>query len=247
MEKENVINKIRKLLRLQFNAEKIGSKGEAFQAAKMVRKLLLEYNLSMSDIDSEDEKTTVNITESDDMTSADKWGNHWKKELLSVIAENNLCKLYVRTYSKKMFILGAAENVIIVKEFYDYLVKVFRRLAIERFNEAQNEAMKEGKRYTEKGQSLYMRSYLEGVSIGLQANYDSMKPTSQETGLVVCHAQMINDYLNNSQYQLNDKKTRERRHKVYAEAYYQGEKDGREVSLNKQLKNHGEEQLQIQW
>lgn len=56
MDKESVISKIRKLLKLQFNAEKIGSTGEAYQAAKMVRKLLMEYNLSMGDIGNEDEK-----------------------------------------------------------------------------------------------------------------------------------------------------------------------------------------------
>ena len=56
MEKENVINKIRKLLRLQFNAEKIGSTGEAYQAAKMVRKLLMDYNLSLGDIGNENEE-----------------------------------------------------------------------------------------------------------------------------------------------------------------------------------------------
>ena len=41
MEKEDIIKKIQKLIRLQMNAEKIGSDGEAFQVAKMVKKLLL--------------------------------------------------------------------------------------------------------------------------------------------------------------------------------------------------------------
>ena len=59
MEKENVIQKIQKLLKLQYNAEKIGSTGEAYQAAKMVRKLLMEYNLSMSDIDTSEETALV--------------------------------------------------------------------------------------------------------------------------------------------------------------------------------------------
>ena len=37
MEKENVINKIRKLLKLQYGAEKIGSEGEAYAAAEAIR------------------------------------------------------------------------------------------------------------------------------------------------------------------------------------------------------------------
>lgn len=245
MEKESVISKIRKLLRLQFGAEKIGSMAEACQAANLVKKLLFEYNLSMSDI--EDEKAAVNMVESSDMTSIDKYGNRWKIALLHVIASNNLCRVFTRTYNKKMFVIGAEENVVVVKEFYEYLLKVFRRLSIERFNQAQNEAMLEGKRYTEDGERLFMRSYLEGVSSGLQENYDSLKPTSEETALVVCHNQMIDDYLNGSKYKLNDKHRKQRQPRLMGEAYLMGEKDGRNVNLSKQLKNNGSDQMQIEW
>jgi hypothetical protein len=246
MELENVVNKIRKLLRLQFNAEKIGSTGEAFQAAKMVKKLLFEYNLSLGDIGSEEEGVRQNIVESEDMTANDKYGNYWKKSLLHVIAENNLCSIYTRTYNGKMFIIGAEENVIVVKEFYVYLLKVFRRLAIERFNEAQNEAMRNGQRYTEKGKNLFFRSYLEGVSVGLQENYDSMKPTSEETALVVCHKDMIADYLNDSKYKMDNRHHRQRRREVLGEAYEQGQEDGRKVSLNKQLSDMANKKALLQ-
>ena len=246
MEKERVISKIRKLLRLQFGAEKIGSMAEACQAAKLVKKLLMEYNLSMSDIE-EEQKGAINMVESEDMTSIDRYGNLWKIELLHVIASNNLCKVFTRTYNRKMFVIGAEENVVVVREFYEYLLKVFRRLAIERFNEAQNNVMKQGKRYTEQGERRFIRSYLEGVSYGLQQNYDSIKPTSEETALVVSHRQMIDDYLNDNKYQVNDKSRRQaRKNEVNAEAFFKGEKDGKEVSLNKQLKNH-EEQMEIKW
>lgn len=183
---------------------------------------------------------------SEDMTPADKYGNYWKKALLHVIAENNLCSLYIRG-NQKMFVIGAEENVVVVQEFYVYLLKVFRRLAIERFNEAQNEAMACGQRYTEKGQSIFMRSYLEGVSVGLQENYDSMKPTSEETALVVCHKEMIEDYLFQQNNFIKDKsRHRQRRREVIGEAYEQGQKDGREVSLNKQLNNKNkDEQLKL--
>ena len=62
MDKENVIQKIQKLLKLQYGADSIGSIGEAYQAAKMVRKLLMEYNLSMSDIDYHQSAADVEVT-----------------------------------------------------------------------------------------------------------------------------------------------------------------------------------------
>ena len=186
------------------------------------------------------------MKESEDITTNDKYGNHWKKALLHVIAVNNLCDVYTRTYNQKMFIIGAEENVVVVKEFYDYLLKVFRRLVIERFNEAQNEAMKNGQRYTEKGKNLFMRSYLEGVSNGLQENYDSMKPTSEETALVACHQDRIKEFLfQQNNYKMDKTKHRQRRREVLGEAYEQGQEDGRKVNLNKQIDNKKTEQLKL--
>ena len=130
MEKENVITKIQKLLKLQYGAEQIGSTGEAYQAAKMVRKLLMEYNLSMSDIDTSEGEQKLTMSKSEELAGSDRYGNHWKFRLLGVIASNNLCSAYQRV-SGKMFVIGTEDNVAIVHEFYNYLVKVFRRPAGE--------------------------------------------------------------------------------------------------------------------
>lgn len=242
MEKENVIQKIQKLLKLQFNAEKIGSTGEAYQAARMVKKLLMEYNLSMSDINTDDSKESVRMTKSEDMASGSMFGNHWKYELLAVIAQNNLCQVYKRM-NGKMFVIGTPENTIIVNEFYQYLVTVFRRLAEEHWVNALKDLEKEhGPRLkTEETDSMlakvrrkYIRSYLEGVPYGLQENYDSLKPTSAETALVVCHKEAINEYVNNN-FKFSDRKTRNRTRHVYGDAYDLGCADGRSVSLNRQI------------
>lgn len=235
MNKEDAISKIQKLIRLQMNAEKIGSEGEAFQAAKMIKKLLIDYNLSMSEIGDEDEKPSMNIKESSDFSTYDIYGNWWKKNLMSVVAENHLCNVYIR-HNGKMFIVGAEANVAIVKEFYTYLINVFRRLSLESFNEAQNKAMAQGRRYTESGMKKYMRSYLEGCVYGLNQNYQSMKPTSDETGLVVCHKSMIDEFMKNGKYNINDKQRKRRTPELMADAFLRGEKDGLEVSLNQQLK-----------
>ena len=242
MEKENVIQKIQKLLKLQYNAEKIGSTGEAYQAAKMVRKLLMEYNLSMSDIDTSDGVQKISISKSEDISSGSTFGNHWKFQLLGVIAINNLCQAYKRM-DGKIFVVGTESNVAIVKEFFEYLSVVFRRLAEEHWIAELKDMEKEyGPRLktNETNKALeavrrkYIRSYLEGVPIGLQQNYDSLKPTSEETALVVCHQEAIEEYVNEN-YKWSDSKTRHRRSTVYGDVYDLGCRDGREVSLNRQI------------
>jgi len=239
MEKENVIQKIQKLLKLQYGAESIGSTGEAFQAAKMVKKLLMEYNLSMSDIDTSDGEQKLTMTKSDELAGSDRYGNHWKFQLLGVIASNNLCSAYKRV-SGKMFVIGTEDNVAIVQEFYNYLVKVFRRLAKEHWERKCKEWEQQGYNveyilFADKTvENKFFRSYLEGVPVGLQENYDSLKPTSAETALVVCHQEAIDEYVKEN-FTMNDKKPRTRTRKIYGDAYNLGAADGRAVSLNRQI------------
>lgn len=239
MEKENVITKIQKLLKLQYGAEQIGSTGEAYQAAKMVRKLLMEYNLSMSDIDTSDGEQKLTMTKSDELAGSDRYGNHWKFQLLGVIASNNLCSAYKRV-SGKMFVIGTEDNVAIVQEFYNYLVKVFRRLAKEHWERKCKEWEQQGYNVEyilfadNTVMNKFFRSYLEGVPVGLQENYDSLKPTSAETALVVCHQEAIDEYVKEN-FTMNDRKPRTRTRKIYGDAYNLGAADGRAVSLNRQI------------
>lgn len=239
MEKENVIQKIQKLLKLQYGAESIGSTGEAFQAAKMVKKLLMEYNLSMSDIDTSDGEQKLTMTKPDELAGSDRYGNHWKFQLLGVIASNNLCSAYKRV-SGKMFVIGTEDNVTIVQEFYNYLVKVFRRLAKEHWERKCKEWEQQGYNVEyilfadNTVMNKFFRSYLEGVPVGLQENYDSLKPTSAETALVVCHQEAIDEYVKEN-FTMNDKKPRTRTRKIYGDAYNLGAADGRAVSLNRQI------------
>lgn len=238
MEKESVIQKIRKLLKLQYSAEKVGNAGEAYQAAKMVKKLLMDYNLSLKDIQGAEDSEAMRITESDPFSYADQYGMVWKRNLLVVICNNNLCKVVQTPLMKRMTIVGTEANVIICKEFYQYLLQVFRRLSMERLNEAQNEYLGTGKFMTEPMKKEYMRSYLEGVGHGLQENYDSQRPTSEETGLVLSHNRLIEDYFKKKDI----RKGRSLRSKsvLRADGYDAGYDDGRNVNLNRQINNSGQ-------
>lgn len=228
MDKENVKLKIHKLLKLQYNAEKIGSTGEAYQAARIVRKLLVEYNLTLSDIDTNDEQPGVTVTQGVDMPGNDRYGNSWKYQLLGVIASNNLCMAYKRM-SGKIFVVGAEDNVAIVQEFYKYLVKVFRRLAKKHWERSPYSA-------DTTTESMFLRSYYAGVPVGLRENYESLKPTSEETALVVCHQEAIEDYVNDN-FKWSDRKPKHRKRIVYGDVYDLGRRDGRKVNLNKQITN----------
>lgn len=75
---ENILAKIRKLLRLKESAIKIGSEGEAHAAAEAVNRLLTSYNLSLMDVTPEEQKNMISVTESEKITYQDTYGNIWK-------------------------------------------------------------------------------------------------------------------------------------------------------------------------
>lgn len=233
MERQDIIAKIRKLLKLQYGAEKIGSTGEAYQAARMVQKLLLEYNLQMSDIGEAEEGDTTRITESDGIPYADQYGNTWKLQLMNVICKFNLCRCLYNGPTRRMTIVGAEANVIICREFYQYLLKVFTRLSMDRLNEAQNEAMRNRRFLTEDKKKEYVRSYLEGVGQGLYENYESRQATVQETGLVLSHNTLIDTFLKEQKCRI--RKGHRRIYGANDEAFGVGFEDGRNVSLNQQV------------
>lgn len=240
MEKENVIQKIQKLLHLQYGAEQIGNEGEAFQAARMVRKLLMDYNLSMTDINTEEKDNTVAITQGEELSGTDRYGNKWKFHLLCVIAKNNLCTACQRR-NGKIFVIGTEDNVIVVQEMYKYLVKVFRLLAKKHWQKRCQKWEDEGYNVeyilsnNQPVVNKFYRSYFAGVPLGLQANYDSLKPTSEETALVLCHQKSIDSYISEN-YKVDNTKSRNRKQKVYGDVFDLGFNDARNISLNKQLK-----------
>lgn len=92
-EKE-ILEKIRKLENLRQSAEEIGSEGEAYKAAQVIHKLLLEYNLSMEDV-----PTDAPVSEDDKIiyTEEDSTHHHgtkipaWEKQLWAVLAEHFFC------------------------------------------------------------------------------------------------------------------------------------------------------------
>lgn len=154
------------------------------------------------------------------------------QNLLMIICRYNLCSVIVCPRTKQMNIVGLDANVIIVKEFYEYLLQVFRRLSMERLNEAQNEYLGTGRFMTEPKKKDFLRSYLEGVSRGLQENYEAQQPTSQETGLMVCHKELIKDYLASKSI---GKARRSSVTKVRPDGFNAGFDDGKNVNLSKQL------------
>lgn len=243
-ERDTILLRIRKLLNLQENAKKIGSEGEAYAAAQGVHRLLTMYNLSMDEVPMGEEKKSIDITETEMFSYANGYGT-WKRELLTVICMFNFCRCLVNSFSKRMSIVGEKQNVIIVRQLYDYLVKAFKRLAQEKWwtrvtlygsnNFVSIPFDMAERKYGKDKKALFMKSYYTGAWCGLKEQFESLQPTSEETALMVVHDEAINDYLSHDEHYTGEGRYRKGNDDMDYAAFSQGIVDGRSISLSRQL------------
>ena len=166
-EMDKIMSKIKKLKALYEGAKQIGSEGEAANAAALLNKLLLQYNLSMEEIDlSEKPQDPINH----EVISGFEYksiGGEWENRLTSVLCRHNLCHCYVYGSSyKRLLIVGRQEN----KELVKWMLSMLK----ERYVSFSKTAYKEYKespeyRYTRYSKDRFQRSYLLGCAEGLDA------------------------------------------------------------------------------
>ena len=227
---DKIVEKLKKLMRLQEGAKKIGSEGEANAAAAAISRLLTQYNLSLLDIDPEEKKEAMQIQRTGHISFKDTYGL-WKRSLMNVLCEFNYCKTFLISGQTNMIVVGTEANAFTVIYLYDTLRSIFRKLAPVRY-----EAFAEGKRgaaRTEKYKRKYIASYLNGCVYGLKEKLtlEAAANEVQEKSLVVCHNQLINDYMSN--YSTVERKSAKTKRKNVAEAFYYGYRDGKNTNINK--------------
>lgn len=116
MTKEQVIEKIQKLLRLA-NSQ---NENEAQSAMLMAQKLMAQYKIELSQV--EDAEIDHNVVEEE----ADKKAHStaWKRQLALLIAKNFQCETYVVGYrSYKTVFIGKQDNVKICKQVYETAIR----------------------------------------------------------------------------------------------------------------------------
>ena len=197
-----ILDKIKKLMKLQQSSEKIGNEHEAAQAARAIQRLLTEYNLSMDSIgdpNAEDRKNMV--TEDRDMS----WfvptiGGQWKVKLAVTIASFNFCKILITNSRARTFmIVGTPQNIETCKYLIELLTDRFVKIGKDYFKDYKNrmEYVLNPISY-----DAYMRRFCEGAIIGLHHKLrdearDIRKEYGEErvTSLVVVNDKDIAEYM----------------------------------------------------
>lgn len=228
-----IVEKLKKLMRLQQSAKKIGSEGEANAAAAAISRLLTQYNLSLMDINPEERKESLQVQRTGHISFKDTYGL-WKRLLMNVICEFNYCKVFLISGQSNMVIVGTEANTSAVIYLYDMLRGIFRKLAPVRYEEFASGIR--GAIRTEKYKRKYIASYLKGCVYGVKEKLtiEAKANEVQDKSLVVCHNQLIDDYM--SSYELVQRKAAKTKKKDIVEAFSSGYCDGKNTNINKAIK-----------
>lgn len=239
---DSVLSKLRKLKSMYEGAKKINSEGEANAAAAAIQRILTQYNLSMEEIGSDEQKKSdVIVEEQASGFTYKNIGGEWEFRLVYVLCKWNFCKCfqYGKTY-KTLLMIGKKENIETVKWLREFLSERFVKFSGNRFNEHKKTA-----EYAIKpiSKDKFQRGYLMGCVAGLD---DKLKEESEienknlgvkMTALITRNDSAINEYLS-SKYS-----THYIRRKVnHDNSYAVGYRDGKETQLYKQVNSEAKKQ-----
>ena len=225
-----IIEKIKKLLALGSSP----NESEAQAAILKAHELLLDYNLSLSDI-----KEEISITEH--IYEKSNKVVQYKRTVVSWVCKLNFCSvLYyigyhgsyverrVKTYTQK--IVGKPHNVIVCINMIDYIIDSIERLA----------KLKAG--YGREYISSYKKGLADNLALRIEAMCESdIQDNSGSKELVINNQAEIDEYFKSK----GVGKLKFQSSSVVVGAYNKGKEDGDSIRLNKQVVGSKSQVLQI--
>ena len=172
MEKEKIIDKIRKLLELSKNNP---NKEEAILALTKARELMFKHNVDMENIKKDDTNYFEKIVQ------LKKWKNWILFFLMYLNDAFGTFSLY-NEYTKRVYFYGEKEKVLGVSEIFEFLFEVADYLA-----------MKEYRNYLKEygtGKGIYL-SYILGFINGVNNALEKQNREFEEYGIVIVTSEVL--------------------------------------------------------
>lgn len=122
MNKENVIEKVKKLLAI---ANKSNYPEEAMSAMLKAQEFMAKHGIESLDLETETQEKVAN----DSIIEENKRIIWWKKDLVNIVAENFRCHPYILKYkghSANVCIIGLEDDVKLAREVYLYAVEAIK-------------------------------------------------------------------------------------------------------------------------
>ena len=224
---EKIKSRIEKMLKKAQSAKEIGSLHEAEVFSNTANKLLMQYNLSMSDINMGEKRENIGNTNLELKTNRTE--GDWLFRLYSVISKYNLCKAIRITNTNKVIIFGEKLNVDTVLYITSNLQEAIKRLCSERWSTYNGIEKK----------NTFKRGYYIGAVKGIaqklhQQSQEMSKEMIGMTSLVKTNKLALRDKV---QARFNNVKSSGPKRLSSNDGLLMGMADGRRMQVNKGIEN----------
>jgi len=245
---DKLIDKVRKLLA---KAESTTNQNEAEAFMAKANTLLIQHNLTMSEVQTEEESSMIEDEGLEFGTNSEE--GKWEGTLMATICNFNLCQslLHTKMYSKggTMSIIGSPVNVESVLHMYTIARDTIRRLARKSYSDLRAEAKRINVGYSDLELSkmgvlpyraVYIRSFLKGANQGLWSKmqaeaanrFEDDQDTKDKYGLmVVNNKEQLKQFMHDKYSNL--KTSRQTGKASCGAALRAGRNAGKNVSFNK--------------
>lgn len=253
VKQEKLIDRVRKLIA---KANGTDSQAEADLFMTKANKMLLEHNLTMTEVGTDEEggHSIEEIKQAAQFGSNKSEGNKWETLLMGVLCAHNMCDSIIHTKRHlpggSISVIGSRENAETVLYLFDVAREMIRRLSKEAYKQYREEILDgwsgeaDEKSLLKMGQLAYrmpwIRNYLKGAVLGLNEKLQSQKKdimseAGEATGekfelMVVDNKQAIELYKEKKYPKLSKTRAATIADKG---AYDQGKTDGKNINLNK--------------
>lgn len=254
MDKDNdklkkILEKLRKLMDLKDSALQCGETGEANAAAAAVTRLLLEYDLTLQDIPSE-QKVLDPIGVESVPYKLPYMQHPWYWSMMDVIAEYNHADI-LRTRETNMLgqrmtsysVVGRRQNREVTLYLISFLGHQFINIGRRQYPEWKIKYI-HSTGMTPPPLGVYMKSFLEGCVIGLADKLHKEKQqfnNEKVTALVKSEKMAIDAFLEG----MNVKEARSRKQTLIDSVVYDGVKAGQEISIHKGVEDRRKPDKQL--
>lgn len=211
MTRENIIEKIKKLLALS----KSDNPNEAYLAMTRAQELQAKYNVTVAEV----EERSEDVIDVKDMPTDTKTANSQFILLASALAEHFRVRVY-RSTRGYLGIVGLAQDVTVFQEVFHFMYEALRNTATKYVKSLPN-TMSRSEKTANK--NTYVRGFISGASEALTLN-------ETEHALVVVAPQTVVKYMKEK---CSGTWTSQVKCSRSSEAYNHGHADGMAVARNR--------------
>lgn len=235
---ESIIDKLRKLKKLQESATKVGSLAEAENAAHKIQELLFKYNLEMSSVDFDKEQTPIDEFNIDLNPKMKKHENNWIWKLYMGICDvNDVHFGWFVSNKKKISLIGHKINIEITEFMCEQLIYKFRILAKESYKEYTGSDKK----------ATYLRSFLIAATqaiIGKLLYQKHQMNLSHNHSVTISISGAVSNWIKNKALDFKPKTVRKTQSSS-EEGFIKGKEAGEKLEINKGINSNKNESNQL--